>query len=53
MYNVTKFSGWLGADVVDLARIGGRATAMARPRHGQAFAFGDGQTRWSGVRQLA
>ena len=53
MYNMTKNSGWLGAGVADLARIGGPATAMARPRHGQVVAFGDAQARRSRVQQQA
>jgi len=53
MYNVTKMSGWLGTGVVDLARIGGPATATARPRHGQIVVFGDSPFRRSGVQQLA
>ena len=53
MNNMTKISGWLGTGVVDLARIGGPATATARPRHGQIVAFGDSPFRRSGVQQLA
>jgi hypothetical protein len=53
MYNLTMINGWLGAGGVDLARIGGPATAMARPRHGQVVVFGDVQTRRSGVQQQA
>ncbi len=53
MNNVTKISGWLGAGVVDLTRIGGPATATARPRHGQMVVFSDPQARRSGVQQLA
>ena len=53
MNNMTKISGWLGTGVVDLARIGGPATAMARPRHGQIVVFGDSPFRRSGVQQLA
>jgi hypothetical protein len=53
MYNMTKISGWLGTCVVDLARIGGPATATARPRHGQIVVFGDSPFRMAGVQQLA
>jgi hypothetical protein len=53
MSNMTKISGWLGTDVADLARIGGPATATARPRHGLIVAFGDSPFRRSGVQQLA
>ena len=53
MYNLTMINGWLGAGGVDLARIGGPATAMARPRHGQVVVFGDAQARRSGVQQQA
>jgi len=53
MYNLTRISGWLGAGGVDLARIGGPATAMARPRRGQVVVFGDVQARRSGVQQQA
>jgi hypothetical protein len=53
MYNMTKISGWLGTGAVDLARIGGPATATARPRHGQIVVFGDSPFRRSGVQQLA
>jgi|GEM_PF-3650081 len=53
MYNVMITSGWLGTGVADLARIGGPATAMARPRYGQFVVFGDGKARRSGVQQQA
>lgn len=54
MNNYTMNSGWLGAGVVDLSRIGGLASAMARPRHGKVVVFGDPTaTPRSGVQQLA
>jgi len=53
MNNVTQISGWLGTGVVDLARIGGSATPMARPRPGHTVVFSDPQARRSGVQQLA
>jgi hypothetical protein len=54
MNNNTMNSGWLGAGVVDLSRIGGPASAMARPRHGKVVVFGDPTaTPRSGVQQLA
>ena len=54
MNNTTNISGWLGTGVADLPWIGGPATAMAGPRHGQAAVFGDGiAARRSGVQQLA
>lgn len=51
MYNLTMINGWLGAGVVDPAVIGGAATAMARPRHGQVVVFGDAKIRPSGEQQ--
>jgi hypothetical protein len=53
MNNMTKISGWLGTGVVDLARIGGPATATARPHHGQIVVFSDSPYRRSGVQRLA
>jgi len=53
MNNVTMTSGWLGAGVADLARIGGPAIAMARPRPGLPAGFVDGKARRSGVQQQA
>lgn len=53
MNNMTMNSGWLGSSVVDLARIGGPAIALARPRHGQVVVFGDVQARRSRVQQQA
>lgn len=54
MYNTTNISGWLGTGVAELPWLGGPATAMARPRHGQVVVFaGDLAARRSGVQQLA
>ena len=53
MNNMTKVSGWLGTCVVDLARIGGPATATARPRHGQIVVFSDSPYLRSGVQRTA
>ena len=53
MNNMTKISGWLGTCVVDLARIGGSATATARPRHGQIVVFSDSPYLRSGVQRTA
>jgi hypothetical protein len=53
MNNMTKISGWPGTCVVDLARIGGPATATARPRHGQIVVFSDSPDLRSGVQRTA
>ena len=54
MYNMTKISGWLGTGVVDLARIGGPATAdgASAPRAGCRL-WRPPAIRRSGVQQLA
>jgi hypothetical protein len=53
MNNMTKISVWLGTSAVDLARIGGPATATARPRHGQIVVFSDSPYLRSGVQRTA
>jgi hypothetical protein len=53
MNNMTKISGWPSTCVADLARIGGPATATARPRHGQIVVFSDSPDLRSGVQRTA